>query len=81
MQNVLEELAVQMRDPKRIDVVLGEVAKFWKAHPDLRFIQMMNAIDFSGRFTEKRVPEDLFFLEDDAFLDIMRGINEEYENR
>ena len=52
MQNVLEELAVQMRDPKRIDVVLGEVAKFWKAHPDLRFIQMMNAIDFSGRFTE-----------------------------
>ena len=70
-----------MRDPKRIDVVLGEVAKFWKAHPDLRFIQMMNAIDFSDRFTEKRVPEDLFFLEDDAFLDIMRGINKEYENR
>ena len=78
---MLEELAVQMRDPKRIDVVLEEVAKFWKAHPDLRFIQMMNAIDFSGRFTEKRVPEDLFFLEDDAFLDIMRGINKEYENR
>ena len=32
-------------------------------------------------FSEKRVPEDLFFLEDDAFLDIMRGINKEYENR
>ena len=70
-----------MRDPKRIDVILEEVAKFWKAHPDLRFVQMVNAIDFSDRFTEKRVPEDLFFLEDDAFLDIMRGINKEYENR
>ena len=70
-----------MRDPKRIDIILEEVAKFWKANPDLRFIQMANAIDFSGRFTEKRVPEDLFFLEDDAFLDIMRGMNEEYENR
>ena len=81
MQSVLEELVVQMRDPKRIDVILEEVAKFWKAHPDLRFVQMVNAIDFSDRFTEKRVPEDLFFLEDDAFLDIMRGINKEYENR
>ena len=81
MQNVWGELAVQMRDPKRIDIILEEVAKFWNNNPDLRFVQMVNAIDFSGRFTEKRVPEDLFFLEDDAFLDIMRGNNKEYENR
>ena len=81
MQNVWGELAVQMRDPKRIDVVLGEVAKFWKANPDLRFVQMVNAIEFSKKYTDKRVPNDLFFLEDDAFLDIMRGINKEYENR
>ena len=80
MQNVLEELAVQMRDPKRIDIIIEEVAKFWKAHPDLRFIQMVNAIKFSKEYTDKRVPDDLFFLEDDAFLDIIKGVNKEYEN-
>ena len=26
MQNVLEELAVQMRDPERIDIIIEEVA-------------------------------------------------------
>ena len=70
-----------MRDPKRIDIILEEVAKFWNNNPDLRFIQMVNAIKFSKKYTDKRVPNDLFFLEDDAFLDIMRGNNKEYENR
>ena len=69
-----------MRDPKRIDVVLGEVAKFWKANPDLRFVQMVNAIEFSKKYTDKRVPDDLFFLEDDAFLDIIRGVNKQHED-
>jgi hypothetical protein len=33
-----------MRDIKRIDPFLNQVAKLWKLHPDLRFYQIISLI-------------------------------------
>jgi len=30
-----------MRDPKRIDRILKEIKVTWKAHPDMRFYQLL----------------------------------------
>lgn len=30
-----------MRDPEYIDSILDEIRKAWKAHPDLRFYQLL----------------------------------------
>lgn len=30
-----------MRDPKRIDLILGLIEKKWKKYPDMRFCQLM----------------------------------------
>ena len=30
-----------MRDPERIDRILGEIRTTWKEHPDMRFYQLL----------------------------------------
>jgi len=34
-----------MRDPKRIDPFLAELAKLWKKNPDLRFGQLLEGMN------------------------------------
>lgn len=48
-----------MRDPNRIDIVLEELRKKWKANPDWRLCQLIvNATD----------RKDPFYVEDDVLL-------------
>ena len=30
-----------MRDPKRIDIILGQIKELWEAYPDMRFMQLL----------------------------------------
>ena len=43
-----------MRNPERIDVVLGLVTKIWKKQPDTRFNQLINNLQSEFNYMEKR---------------------------
>jgi uncharacterized protein YihD (DUF1040 family) len=58
------------RDPKRIDIVLGKLGEYWKAHPDMRL----------GQILVNMTTGDLFHVEDtDLLVAITIAINEEGE--
>lgn len=59
-----------MRDINRIDPFLEEIGEAWKKHPDQRFGQFMSNI--LGEMALKH--GDLFFWEDDKFLEYMKEI-------
>lgn len=48
-----------MRDPKRIERILGKLQDLWLAYPDLRFCQLMGNATYPI--------EDPFYLEDELF--------------
>ncbi len=48
-----------MRDPARIDLILEEVRRIWKKHPDLRLIQVFRYIE-----SLNEGPMDSFYVED-----------------
>lgn len=50
-----------MRDPNRISIVLNQIEKIWRKHPDLRFCQLVYIITQTGE-------QDSFYLEDEDFL-------------
>lgn len=50
-----------MRDPNRIDYILELLGKGWKAHPDLRFCQLMEILKHYMNV------DDCFYIEDDQF--------------
>ena len=53
------------RDPKRIDEVLAELARIWKAHPDTRLGQLiLSCLDGKD--------ELLFNMEDEELLQRLR---------
>lgn len=70
-----------MRDPERIDEILGLLGRIWKANPDFRFHQLLYILQ--SEFSEakggvgkvessesdgfKNTGYDLFNLEDDIF--------------
>jgi len=54
-----------MRDPERIDVMLGLLKLYWKNHPDLRL----------GQILANMKRGDLFFLQDDNALKILEAWN------
>lgn len=60
-----------MRDPKRIDLVLAEVKKYWEKHPDLRLGQIL--CNF-GREVGMFEP---FYLEDGVLLQLLQYENKE----
>ena len=60
-----------MRDPKRIPEVLAELERYWEKRPDLRFFQLLSSIPLDN------APKDLFFYEDDKFLERLKFLNEE----
>ena len=66
-----------MRNPERIPKVLSTIEALWKQWPDLRFWQFVSALQgmvngCSGRPQDS----DLFYLEDDEFLRIMKKVEE-----
>jgi uncharacterized protein YihD (DUF1040 family) len=61
-----------MRDPKRIDIVLKELGKFWKKYPDLRLGQIVANISRDCGFDA-----DPFFMEDTELLEKLKEYNEE----
>jgi len=58
-----------MRDTNRIWPFCNELATLWSKHPDLRFGQIVvNLI----RQAQAEGIRDIFFLEDDEMLDLIR---------
>jgi len=45
-----------LRDPNRIDRMIGKLRRYWHAHPDLRMGQMMVALGMCENYP--------FFIED-----------------
>jgi len=50
------------RDPKRINIVLKHIRKYWKKHTDERFFQMLWSIGFIDNH------DDPYYKEDDALI-------------
>ena len=63
-----------MRDPNRIPKVLDYVRRAWERNPDLRLGQLIVNLT-SERFA------DLFYVEDDQLLDVLRKELDIYENK
>lgn len=64
-----------MRDPNRIDAMLREIGWHWKRCPDLRLGQLLvNASQMSDG------PADIFYVEDDRLLEMVRVFSEAGEN-
>ena len=60
-----------MRDIKRLAPILNELAEIWYTVPDQRFGQL---VENFKRFTEV---EDLFYIEDDKMLEVLKRFKEE----
>jgi hypothetical protein len=74
-----------MRDPKRIDKILGLIKQIWLNHPDLRFQQLIYILqsDYSHKNNSigkvesiekdgySRIGFDLFNTEDDQFIEFL----------
>lgn len=55
-----------MRDPARIERIIGLVEKIWNEYPDLRLTQLiMNALDMNG---------DPYYVEDDRLEKALKSI-------
>ena len=66
---ILKGDKLSMRDVKRIPKILNELEKYWTQYPDLRFFQMLSSLRLDN------APKDLFFYEDDDFLEKLKDIN------
>ena len=51
-----------MRDPKRIDKILGVIKKIWEKHPDFRLGQLLCNV----------IPESaIYYVEDESILNAL----------
>lgn len=56
-----------MRDPKRINQILGYLALIWQEHPDLQLGELLdNACDFSLNHI------DISYMEDSEVIDCLK---------
>jgi len=55
-----------MRNPKRIPVIIETLEEIWEKNPDLRFGQLVSNL-YGKYFRDK----DMFFVEDDDFLNCL----------
>ena len=60
-----------MRDINRIEPFMNELTEIWYTVPDLRFGQL---IENFKKFAEV---EDLFYIEDDKMLEVLKKFKEE----
>ena len=60
-----------MRDINRIEPFMNELTEIWYTVPDWRFGQL---IENFKKFTEV---EDLFYIEDDKMLEVLKKFKEE----
>jgi hypothetical protein len=58
-----------MRDAHRIKPFCDELAYLWAQYPDLRFGQLMSNI---ARYVEMEHKQDIFFMEDDKLMEVIR---------
>lgn len=67
-----------MRNPERIPEVLDNIEALWKQWPDLRFWQFISALQGMVNVSSGRPQDDdLFYMEDNEFLRVMKKVNEE----
>lgn len=65
-----------MRDPKRIKLLLKEIKSYWLKHPDLRLAQLISNVNYTHRARQMLpLDNDVFYLEDDDLLQILRDEN------
>lgn len=57
-----------MRDINRIEPFLNKLQEVWELCPNLRFRQLINILD---NIAEQKYYMDLFYLEDDKYLDVI----------
>jgi len=68
---------MKMRDPNRIDKFCNELAELWHKVPDWRFGQFMVNMD---QIIHIYYDKDMFYIEDDDMLEIMKDYFKEQEN-
>lgn len=61
-----------MRKPERIPEVLSEVERIWKTVPDYRFFQLVDLLVHLCA-SEIGLEKDLFYLEDERFLEWLKS--------
>lgn len=66
-----------MRDPSRIDKFCNELAELWHKVPDWRFGQLMVNMD---QIIHIHYDKDMFYIEDDDMLEIMKDYFKEQED-
>jgi uncharacterized protein YihD (DUF1040 family) len=70
-----------MRDPKRIDTILKMIEKAWKKEPDLRFHQLLHALNLTNwcnHDVDKCMADcDLFYIED---TEVMKTLQDDFRS-
>jgi len=66
----------KVRDPKRIPIVTEALTRLWEASPDLRFWQLITAVEDLA----KREEIDMFYLEDNRWLEIIHELTIQLES-
>ena len=56
-----------MRDPKRIDELMSLLTELWKKHPDTRFNQLIESLQY--QYQEGRYVQSVFKKEKTMYLD------------
>lgn len=59
-----------MRDPKRMTEVLQTLHDLWSQYPDWRLMQLICNM-------QRAVGHDMFYVEEDKLIDIMKILKEE----
>lgn len=54
-----------MRDPARIDRILGLLRKAWKKEPSMRLGQLL--VSVTPRQHPQEIPRSMFYIEDDEW--------------
>ena len=68
-----------MRDPARIDKVLGLIRSIWKANPELRLGQLLMtaASKTQAAQTLQNPCPEVFYMEDDLLLQKLKEMNKD----
>lgn len=64
-----------MRDPARIQIIISLLEAYWKANPDLRFLQIISNISRNTNFSV-----DQFYMEDDLLKTLLEEENSKLGN-